>query len=328
MKATQTIFSNLSLILFLLFFTLIPNQVLAQNPVLTKVNGGTSWVKPNVSLKGSGATTVTGSYPNYTVSSTSGGSYSAGTGISITSGNRVNNTAPDKTVILRGAGSTTISGTYPDFTVNSTSGGITYSAGSDISIATSNVITNTAPDKKITIKGTGGTTVTENYPEFTISSSSGGGLTAGTGISISSKRINNNKPDKVVKITGTGGATIGGNYPNFTIGTSQTTSLGSRPANATVNFFTSSTTNSLTPSLSGEQVIFINTAHANCKINLPPANDNKYRIFTFIKATQQNSLVFDKNIITAPGSSKTTFSGNDVKLTIVSSGCDWYVMED
>ncbi|MDC0347308.1 tail fiber domain-containing protein [Planctomycetota bacterium] len=48
---------------------------------------------------------------------------SAGTGISLSAGGEIANTAPDQTVALTGAGGTTISGTYPNFTVSSTAGG-------------------------------------------------------------------------------------------------------------------------------------------------------------------------------------------------------------
>ena len=54
-----------------------------------------------------------------TSGSGSGGSYTAGTGISIT-GTVITNSDPDQVVTLTGAGGTTISGSYPNFTINST----------------------------------------------------------------------------------------------------------------------------------------------------------------------------------------------------------------
>lgn len=106
-----------------------------------------------VSLTGSGATGVTGTYPNFTISSTdnvddadadatnelqtlsvsgsnltlSNGntvaipstSFTAGTGISI-AGNTITNSAPDQTVSLIGSGATGVTGTYPNFTISST----------------------------------------------------------------------------------------------------------------------------------------------------------------------------------------------------------------
>jgi hypothetical protein len=77
-----------------------------------------------VSLTGKGATTVSGTYPNFTITSTdtntdTNTTYSAGTGISL-SGTTFSNSAPDQTVTLTGKGATTISGTYPNFTITST----------------------------------------------------------------------------------------------------------------------------------------------------------------------------------------------------------------
>ena len=70
-----------------------------------------------VSISGSGATTISGTYPTFTVNTPVSTTYTAGTGISITSGS-IANTAPDQTVNISGAGSATVTGTYPTFTVN------------------------------------------------------------------------------------------------------------------------------------------------------------------------------------------------------------------
>lgn len=73
-----------------------------------------------VTLTGSGATTVTGTYPNFTVTSTDNNTtYNAGTGIDVT-GTTITNTAPDQPVTLTGGGATAVTGTYPNFTVNTT----------------------------------------------------------------------------------------------------------------------------------------------------------------------------------------------------------------
>lgn len=69
-----------------------------------------------VTLTPSGNLTVSGVYPNFTVTSAP---YTAGTGISV-SGNVITNSQPDQTVVLTGTGATTVSGTYPNFTINST----------------------------------------------------------------------------------------------------------------------------------------------------------------------------------------------------------------
>jgi hypothetical protein len=97
-------------------------------------------------------------------------------------GNRINNTAPDLRVTLTGRGATTVTGTYPNFIIESTGGGggPTYKKGPGIDIDASNTIINTAQDRPITLTGTGGTTVTGTYPNFTINSAAGGASFTGT----------------------------------------------------------------------------------------------------------------------------------------------------
>lgn len=70
-----------------------------------------------VSLTGAGSSTVTGTYPNFTISSF-GTNYTAGSGISLV-GTIISNSAPDQVVTLSGNGSTTVTGTYPNFTISS-----------------------------------------------------------------------------------------------------------------------------------------------------------------------------------------------------------------
>ena len=82
-----------------------------------------------VSLTGAGATSVTGTYPSFTITG-SDTTYTAGSGLSLT-GTEFANTAPDQTVALTGAGTTTISGTYPNFTITSTGGGDVTLAGNN-----------------------------------------------------------------------------------------------------------------------------------------------------------------------------------------------------
>jgi len=86
-----------------------------------------------VSLTGTGTTSISGTYPNFTITSNdefdgtvTSVAASGGTGISISgspitsSGTlTITNTAPDQVVSLTGAGTTTISGTYPNFTITS-----------------------------------------------------------------------------------------------------------------------------------------------------------------------------------------------------------------
>lgn len=137
-----------------------------------------------VILTGSGATTVSGTYPVFTIHSTdTNTTYLPGTGIDIT-GNVITNIAQDQLVTLSGTGATTISGVYPNFTVHSTDTNTTYIAGSGIDIS-GTIISNILPDQVVTLTGTGATTITGSYPGFTINSTDENTTySAGAGIEI------------------------------------------------------------------------------------------------------------------------------------------------
>lgn len=113
---------------------------------------------------------VTGTYPNYTI--TSLGALTASTGISI-SGGTITNTAPDQPVSIVGLGSATVSGTYPNFII-STPGSATATPGGTLQINPPHTITNFGPgNNSITIQppniiGIGTTTVTNMANSFTV----------------------------------------------------------------------------------------------------------------------------------------------------------------
>jgi len=80
-----------------------------------------------VAITGTGATNISGTYPNFTINSTdTNTTYTAGAGLVLNGGNSFANTAPDQTVVLTGTGATSITGTYPNFTINSTDTNTTY----------------------------------------------------------------------------------------------------------------------------------------------------------------------------------------------------------
>ena len=114
-----------------------------------------------VSLTGAGTTAVTGTYPNFTI--TSNDQYTgtvtsvaatAGTGISVsgspitTSGTlTITNTAPDQTVVLTAGTGISTSGTYPNFTITNTSpssGGTVTSVSGTAPISVANGTTTPA----------------------------------------------------------------------------------------------------------------------------------------------------------------------------------------
>jgi len=167
---------------------------------------------------------------NYTNTDTNT-TYTAGSGLSLT-GTAFANTSPDQTVVLTGTGATSITGTYPNFTITSTDTNTntdtntTYTAGSGLSL-TGTAFANTSPDQTVALTGTGGTSISGTYPNFSIySSDTDTTYTAGNGITISSgqqgEEIINSAPDQVVSLSGTGATSITGTYPNFTITSTDT----------------------------------------------------------------------------------------------------------
>jgi hypothetical protein len=96
-----------------------------------------------VSLTGAGTTSISGTYPNFTITSddqfdgtVTSVDLTAGTGISVSGGPitssgsiTVTNTAPDQVVAITGAGGAVVTGTYPNFTVTTPSGTVTSVSG-------------------------------------------------------------------------------------------------------------------------------------------------------------------------------------------------------
>ena len=97
--------------------------------------------------------------------------YTAGTGINVTTGNIISNTAPDQTVTITPAGSASVTGTYPNFTINTPTTQV-YTAGNGIDISTLGVISNTATAVTPTITGVGSATVISSGNTFTVNTPS------------------------------------------------------------------------------------------------------------------------------------------------------------
>jgi hypothetical protein len=148
-----------------------------------------------VALTGGGATSVSGTYPNYTVSSTDNNTtYTAGNGLTLagTVFSATNTTSMWNASQLQG---TSLSSSIPTngqvLKYNGTAwapgadNNTTYTAGSGLSL-TGTTFTNTAPDQTVSITGSGATTVSGTYPSFTISSTDNNTTyTAGSGLALS-----------------------------------------------------------------------------------------------------------------------------------------------
>lgn len=110
----------------------------------------------------------------------------------------------------------TISGTsqllsvpYAFYANESGNSGNNYSAGTGISI-TNNIINNTMPDQVVTLTGNGSTTITGNYPSFTISSNDNNTTySAGTGLSLSGTTFNSTWTQTNNNISNNNSANVG-----------------------------------------------------------------------------------------------------------------------
>ena len=126
-----------------------------------------------VVITGSGDTTVTGTYPNFNVSSDSGVTQIvAGNDISIspiggTGIVTINSTSQGGVTSLIAGNNITLNPIDGLGDVTITSINTTYSAGADIDV-TNEVITNTAPDQVVAITGTGAAVVSGTYPNFNV----------------------------------------------------------------------------------------------------------------------------------------------------------------
>ncbi|MEM7375630.1 MAG: hypothetical protein AAF587_43965, partial [Bacteroidota bacterium] len=188
-----------------------------------------------VSILGTGAISVTGTYPNFALFSTtnfddadanpanelqnlsffgdslgiSNGNkvhipppivYTEGNGIDI-NGTTISNSDPDQTVSLIGNGSTAITGNYPNFTISSTD---------NVEDADANP-TNELQNLSFVGDSLGISNGNKVHIPPPIA------YTEGNGIDINGTTISNSDPDQTVSLIGNGSTVITGTYPNFTI---------------------------------------------------------------------------------------------------------------
>lgn len=174
------------------------------------ISGGTiSNTSPNqsVAISGAGITTVSGTYPNYTVYTSN---HVAGSGISV-NGSTITNTAPNQTFALSATGISSVTGSYPNFTVNTPN----HIAGNGISV-TGNTITNTAPNQSVSLIGIGSVTVSGSYPSYSVSAPV---YALGNGLTSNGYTLINSAPNQTVTLAGAGISTVTGTYPNYTVNT-------------------------------------------------------------------------------------------------------------
>ena len=144
------------------------------NPIVTNTAPDQTVV-----ITGSGDTTVTGTYPNFNVTSDSGVTQIVGgNDISITPVGgtgivTINSTSQGGVTSLIAGSNITLNPSNGLGDVTVTSADTVYTSGADISI-TNKVITNTAPDQVVAITGSGEASISGTYPNFNVD------VTAGT----------------------------------------------------------------------------------------------------------------------------------------------------
>jgi hypothetical protein len=102
-------------------------------------------------------------------------------------------------------------------------GNTTYTAGANVAIDASNVISSTYTDTTYTA----GANVAIDASNVISSTYTDTTYTAGTNLSLTGTTFNNTSPDQTVVLTGTGATTITGTYPTFTINSTDTDTLDS-----------------------------------------------------------------------------------------------------
>lgn len=159
--------------------TSTPNTSITVSGLGTVTSIGTNTFDINIpqpNFTGQGSTTVSGTYPNYTINTqTPNAPTISGLGISTVSSSGNNFTVNVATPSLTGLGTNTITGVYPNYTINSTVPSFT---------------------------GAGSTTVSGSYPNYTITSPSVQSNTLiGTGLAVVSPTTGNSFTVSVPTLT-------------------------------------------------------------------------------------------------------------------------------
>jgi len=276
-----------------------------------------------VIITGSGATTVTGTYPNFNISSTDTNNvYTAGTGVSIV-GNVISATgafAENGILTINTSGIATGSGTFSanqstnntitvsvpgtsltssvsgnNVTVNSSTGSSTtftlpagavatnVLAGAGITVTGTQpnlTVTNTAPDQLVTLTGSGATSVSGTYPNFTINSvDTNTTYSAGTGITLTGTVFSNSAPDQIVSIVGGGATSVAGTYPNFTVSSTDTnTTYGAGTGLSLVGTTFNNTAPDQVVSITGTGTTVVTGTYPSFTINTPSIADTNFAI--------------------------------------------------
>ena len=284
-----------------------------------------------VSLSGSGATSVSGTYPNFTVSSTdTNTTYSVGDGgltqnnFTTTLKNKldgieasadVTDTANVVSALTAGSNVTIAS----DGTISSTDTNTdtTYSAGSGISLS-GTTFSNSAPDQTVSLTGSGATSISGTYPNFTITSTDtnttytvgDGGLTQNNFTNALKSKLDGIEASADVTDTANvvAALTAGSNVTIASDGTISSSNASSVTVNTyTANGSTSAFTLSTTPSSEDNLIVFVEGVYMNpndftlngttLTLDAAPPSGRKivvYQITSAIEVVSGNALNHDQ----------------------------------
>jgi hypothetical protein len=190
-----------------------------------------------VSLNAGSNVTVSGSYPNFTITVPSlddadadptneNQTVSAGAGISVSQIGEdfeVTNTSPDQVVGLAAGANVSVTGAYPSFTV------AVPSVADGDSDDTNELQTISKAGATVTLSDGGGSFTDEVNDADSDPTNENQTVSAGTGISVNQTgkdfAVTNTAPDQTVSINPGSNVTVSGSYPNFTVSVPSVTNL-------------------------------------------------------------------------------------------------------
>jgi hypothetical protein len=202
------------------------------NPIVTNVSPDQA-----VSLNAGSNVTVSGSYPNFTITVPSlddadadptneNQTVSAGAGISVSQIGEdfeVTNTSPDQVVGIAAGANVSVTGAYPSFTV------AVPSVADGDSDDTNELQTISKAGATVTLSDGGGSFTDEVNDADSDPTNENQTVSAGTGISVNQTgkdfAVTNTAPDQTVSINPGSNVTVIGSYPNFTVSVPSVTNL-------------------------------------------------------------------------------------------------------
>ncbi len=255
---------------------------------------------PSTNITGGGATTVGGNFPNFTVSTPS--TNITGGGATTVGGNFPNFTVSTPSTNIIGGGATTVGGNFPNFTVSTPSTNIT--GGGAITVG-GNFPNFTVSTPSTNLTGAGITTVSGVFPNYVVNTPATN-ITASGASSVSGTFPNFNIGTPVTNLNSAGAITIAGNFPNFTIGT-PSVNVTATGASTVSGSFPNFNVNTPATGITGGGAITVGGAYPNFSISTPSVSVTGSGISTVSGAFPNYAVNTPSPNITGAGA--TTVSG-------------------